>query len=233
VAALAFRLPARLAAMLTAFGGGILMSAVALELVPQADAEAGPVLATAGLIGGMVVFVSIDAWLGRDEDVRMMREAGQAAAAGRPMSMPTSPDAVRGESLAAGLFVDGVPESLALGLTVATGEVGFALLAGILVGNVVESYGATQAILSGERSRRFPVVLMTVIGAALAGSTVLGGSLLAGASADMVGTAQAFAAGAVLAVLTITIIPHAFDEVNRAVAAATVLGFVAGYLLST
>jgi hypothetical protein len=35
--------------------------------------------------------------------------------------------------------VDGVPESVALGLTIAEGEVGLALLVGIAVGNVVEA----------------------------------------------------------------------------------------------
>jgi hypothetical protein len=35
-----------------------------------------------------------------------------------------------------------VPESIALGLTVAEGEIGLALLVGILLGNVVEAYGA-------------------------------------------------------------------------------------------
>ena len=48
----------------------------------------------------------------------------------------------------------------------------------------------------------------------------------------MIGTAQAVAAGAVLAVITIAIVPHAFDEVSRLVASATVLGFITGYLLS-
>jgi hypothetical protein len=61
---------------------------------------------------------------------------------------------------------------------------------------------------------------------------VLGGTALADASGEVVGTAQAIAAGAVLAVITIAIVPHAFEEVSRIVAAATVLGFLVGYLLS-
>jgi ZIP family zinc transporter len=230
-AAAVVRLPERVAATLTALGGGILLSAVALELVPEADAEAGPALTAAGLIAGTLVFVAVDAWLSRDEDTAMMRRAGHAAAAGRPMEMPDRADAARGESLAAGLFVDGVPESIALGLTVASGEVGIALLAGVLVGNVVESYGATQPIVAAGRDRRFALGLMGAIGLALAGATALGGSVLAGASPDVVGTAQAFAAGAVLAVVTITIVPHAFEEVSRLVASATIAGFVAGYLI--
>ncbi len=42
----------------------------------------------------------------------------------------------------------------------------------------------------------------------------------------------AVAAGAVLAVVSISIVPHAFAEVSSRVATATVLGLIAGYLLS-
>jgi zinc transporter, ZIP family len=233
VAAATLRLPERAAATVTAFGGGILLAAVALELVPEADREAGVGLTVFGLIGGTLVYVAADAWLTRDDAMKAMRRSGHAAAAGQPMTMPSShAEAARGESIAAGLFVDGVPESIALGLTIAEGEIGVALLVGIVVGNLVEAYGAAQPIVAGGRSKRFAVALLGVIGLFLAGATVLGGTVLADASAELVGTAQAIAAGAVLAVISIAIIPHAFSEVSSRVASATVLGFIGGYLLS-
>ena len=215
----------KLAAELTAFGGGILFAAVALELVPDADAEAGVALTAAGLVGGTVVYVAIDAWLTRRD---AMRRPLQAAAAGQKMQM----DVARGESIAAGLTVDGIPESLALGLTIAEGELGLALLVGILVGNVVESYGAAQPIVAGGRTKAFAIGLMAVIGAVLALFTVLGATALADAPAELIGTAQAVAAGAVLAVISIAVVPHAFAEVKATVAVAIILGFTAGYLLS-
>jgi zinc transporter, ZIP family len=272
LAAALLRLPERVAATATAFGGGILLAAVALELVPEADAGAGPALTAAGLLGGTLLYVGADAWLSRDPSMRAQRRMGHAAAAGRPMSdmadgraegaldtgrratgsMPrdhpeaahgTGPsatglmprdhsEAARGESIAAGIFVDGVPESIALGLTIAGGSVGVALLAGILLGNVVEAYGAAQPILAGGHTRRFTLLLLGGIGLALAAATVLGGTVLADASDELIGTAQAVAAGAVLAVVSIAIVPHAFNEVSRTVATATVAGFIAGYLLS-
>jgi ZIP family zinc transporter len=149
-----------------------------------------------------------------------------------PTPMTDGSEVARGESIAAGLFVDGVPESLALGLTIAEGEVGVALLAGIVVGNVVEAYGAAQPIVVGGRTKRFAVGLLGVIGVALAAATVAGGTVLGDASPELVGTAQAVAAGAVLAVVSIAVIPHAFEEVSSLVASATVLGFIGGYLLS-
>jgi zinc transporter ZupT len=51
-------------------------------------------------------------------------------------------------------------------------------------------------------------------------------------STQLIGFAQALAAGAVIAVVSISLVPHAFAEVSRAAATATVLGFTAGYLLS-
>jgi ZIP family zinc transporter len=241
LAAALLRLPERVAATATAFGGGILFAAIALELVPEADAGAGAALTAAGLLAGTLVYVGADAWLSRDPAMGEMRRMSHAAAAGRPMS-PKGPGpfgdthdhsvAARGESIAAGIFVDGVPESIALGLTIAEGEVGVALLAGILLGNVVEAYGAAQPILAGGHTRRFALGLLGGIGLALALATIVGGTVLADASEELIGTAQAVAAGAVLAVISIAIVPHAFDEVSRTVATATVAGFIVGYLLS-
>jgi zinc transporter, ZIP family len=231
VAAAVVTLPARTAALLTAFGGGVLLAAIAFELVPEADREAGVALTVAGVVAGALVYVTADARLSRDAEMDRMRRSGHAAAAGQAMMM-RSADTARGESIAVGLFVDGVPESIALGLTIAEGEVGVALLAGVLIGNVVESYGAAQPIVAGGRTRQFAIALMAAIGAALALSTLAGGTALADASGEMVGTLQAVAAGAVLAVITIAIVPHAFEEVSRLVAAATVLGFLLGYVLS-
>jgi zinc transporter, ZIP family len=228
VVAVVLKLPERIAAVVTSFGGGVLVAAVAFELVPEADAEAGAWITALSLLAGTLVFVGADAWLTRDPEMMAMRRATHAAAAGRPMHS----EAARGEAIAAGLFVDGVPESIALGLTIAEGEIGLALLVGIVVGNVVEAYGAAQPIAAGGHSKRFAVGLLGGIGLALAFATVLGGTVLTDAPSELIGGAQALAAGAVLAVVSISIIPHAFEEVSSRVATATVLGFVAGYLLS-
>lgn len=232
VTAAVLRLRARVAAVVTSFGGGILLAAVAFELVPDAGERAGSWVTAGGLLVGTLIYVGADTWLSRNEEMGSMRRLGHAAAAGRPLEISPGTGAARGEAIAAGLVIDGVPESIALGLTVAEGEVGLALLAGILVGNIVEAYGAAQPIIAGGRSKRFTLVLLAGIGATLAVATVLGGVLLSEASDSLVGSAEAIAAGAVLAVISISIVPYAFSEVSSLVATATVLGFVSGYLLS-
>ena len=235
IAAVRLRLPERTAALVTALGGGIMLAAIALDLVRDADAGAGTALTAVGLFAGTLIYVAADARLSQDPSKRAVRRMGHAAAAGRPLSGMDAPghaEAARGKSIAAGIFVDGVPESIALGLTIAQGELGLALLAGILLGNVVEAYGAAQPILAGGGSRGYVLRLLGGMGLALALATTLGGTVLADASEEFVGSLQAIAAGAVLAVISVAIVPHAFNEVSRAVATATVAGFVLGYLLS-
>jgi len=225
-------LPEGVAAPITAFGGGLLLAAVALELVPEADDQAGLGVTAMGMLCGTAVFVGADAWLSRDNSTETMRRARHAAAAGRAVTPSDRAEAARGKSIAAGIFVDGVPESIALGLTVAASDLGVALLVGVLVGNLVEAYGAVRPIIASGYSKKFAVGLIAAIGLALAAATVLGGTLLADASPTLVGGAQAVAAGGVLAVVSIAIIPYAFAEVSRLVAFAVVAGFVGGYLLS-
>lgn len=233
VIAARLRLPAQVAALVTAFGGGILLAAVALELVPEADARAGTAWTVAALLAGAIIYVAADAWLARDEEMSSMRRSGHASAAGLPMARPgNSAEATRGESIAAGIVVDGVPESLALGLMAVERNSGLALLVAVVVGNLTESYGAAQPIIASGRSRSFAVVLMTCIGLALGGVTVLGGLGGSALGDTVVGATQALAAGAVVAVLSISIFPYAFDTANRRVALVTVVGFAVGYLLS-
>lgn len=233
VIAARLKLPERLAAFITAFGGGILFAAVALELVPEADARAGTAWTVVGLLAGAIVYVSADAWLARDKQVSSMRRSGHAAASGQKMARPRdSAEASRGESIAAGIVVDGIPESLALGLMAVEHNSGLALLVAVVVGNITESYGAAQPIIASGRSRGFAVVLLTGIGLALAAVTVLGGLGGQALGATVVGATQAVAAGAVIAVVSISILPYAFDTANRRVALVTVVGFVVGYLLS-
>lgn len=226
-------LPGRVAATVTSFGGGVLLAAVALELVPEADERAGTWLTAAGFLAGALVYVGADAWLSTDESTEALRRSGHAAMSGQAMEMRQADraEAARGEAIAAGLFVDGVPESIALGLTIAEGEIGLALLVGIVLGNVVEAYGAAQPIVASGRSRAFAIGLLSAIGVAVALATLAGATIFANASPEPVGVAQAIASGAVLAVISVSIIPYAFTQVSRWVAVATALGFVVGYLL--
>jgi ZIP family zinc transporter len=227
------RLSSPVAGTITAFGGGLMFSAVAFELVPDADGEAGMALTTFGLLTGCLIYVGANWLLERDVAMRRTRRMARAAAAGRPASGGgNQADVAAGEAIAVGMVVDGVPESIAFGLTITEGELGVALLAGIVVGNIAEAYGAAHPILSGGKTAAFVLRLLAIIGLVLALATVAGATVLADASSKLVGTTQAIAGGAVLAVLSTAVFPESYKEASERVALASVAGFVVGYLLS-
>jgi hypothetical protein len=95
LAAARIRLSERVAATLTVFGGGVLFAAVALELVPEADAQAGVALTAAGLVAGTALYVGADAWVDRNEERSETRRMMHAAAVGHRMEMPADPHAFK------------------------------------------------------------------------------------------------------------------------------------------
>lgn len=222
----------RVASTLAVFGGGVLLAALAFDLVPKAEKEAGAALTAAGLLAGAALFLVADWALTREEPHEDLRRAVHSASAGRRREGSGSEEASRGKSLALGITIDGIPETAALGLTVAEGEIGIALLAGILASNLAESYGAAEPIRSGGYSRGFAVGLFAVIAVVLFAALVAGSLLLSGVDPALIGFAEAIAGGAIFATVNVALVPHAFAEVSRWAAVAAILGLVAGYLLS-
>ena len=233
VAAALLPLWERFATLATTFGGGILIGALAFDLVPEAEQHAGMTLTAIGLAAGTLTFLGLDWLLAHGEEREELRRAHARRRLGRAHRAGAARTAAgRGKSIALGIFIDGVPETAALGITIAEGAIGLPLLVGVVVSNLVESYGASEAIVSAGYSRRYPIALFAGIGAALLVAIAVGATVLAGAPDRVIGTAEAVAGGAIFATVLVAIIPHAFAEVSRWAAVAATAGLVTGYLLS-
>jgi ZIP family zinc transporter len=138
-----------------------------------------------------------------------------------------------GNAIALGALLDGVPESLVLGMSLAVGgSVSLGFLVAVFVSNVPESLSAT-ADMRDVRPRH---VIMRIWVAIATVSAVAGG--IGYAIIDVVPAAdgryvQAFAAGAVLTMLADSMMPQAFDDGGKRVALLTTLGFAVAALLTT
>jgi zinc transporter, ZIP family len=123
--ALAWRMPNRVLGGIMGFGSGVLISAVAYELVLDAfDSSAGNGGLALGLISGSLVFFAGDAYIDRmGGSDRKSMQGGQSE--GSPLA------------IVLGIVLDGVPESIVLGLTLLSGEsVGAAFLAAVFISNL-------------------------------------------------------------------------------------------------
>jgi zinc transporter, ZIP family len=190
-----------------AFAAGSLTAALAFELLAE-EKHDSLVLASLGLVAGGAVFTFIDAAVER----RWQREKAT------------------GIALLAVVTLDGVPENLALGVTLAA-EGSIALLAAIFFSNLAESLGGAADMRRGGDTARRAILLWLATGALLALAIVVG--RLLGTTGGTQGFLLAFAGGAVLASLVDTVMPEAYREGGPYVAFATIGGFLLSFLLAT
>ncbi|MCD2443851.1 ZIP family zinc transporter [Agromyces sp. SYSU K20354] len=208
------RVPTRVVAAVMAFGAGVLISALAFDLVLEAQAEGGFWPTVGGFAVGAVVYVLANRLLDR-LDQRNPRGRGESPGTGL--------------GIALGALLDGIPESAVLGLSmVGGGGVSIPVFVAILISNVPEGLSSTADLKASGRSRTYVFVLWTGIALASALASLAGFVLLDGASGELTAFITAIAAGAILAMICDTMIPEAF----RSAHAFTGLLATAGFLLS-
>jgi ZIP family zinc transporter len=217
-----FKISLRVIGLIMGFGAGVLISAVAFDLVEEAASKSSGYGAVAwGLFVGCGVFFGGD-WL--------ISRLG-----GADRKDPTG-DQQSGSALAIvlGTVLDGIPESMVIGLTIfAGGEVGAAYLAAVFISNLPEAISSTTGLVSGgwKKSR----ILWMWIGIAVVSglASLAGYSLFQNSSPDTVAFVLAFAAGAILTMLADTMMPEAFEHGGKLVGVVTTLGFAVAYAIHT
>jgi ZIP family zinc transporter len=219
--------------LVMAFGVGTLISSIAFELVEPALETAGDVwLIVLGLLAGSIVFFLGDravAGIGAPRRKGALPHHGSATKQG---------DTERGESsglgIALGTALDGIPESMVLGMSiVGLGSVGPALLAAIWISNLPESLGSTVGLASSGRSRRWIRGLWWSIVAASAVAAAVGFAIVSATGPRVGAAVQAFAAGALLTMIADEMAPQAFGRSALYTGLATTLGFIVAFLLSS
>ncbi|HWI30174.1 MAG TPA: zinc permease [Microbacterium sp.] len=237
-----FQLPKRLLAILLAFAAGALITALAFELFEDSYERGGIWLAAIGLFAGAIVFTVLSALLDRwaqagerarpaDEYAGSAKLDTDAAAADRAPTAATTRGAA-GLALLAAVTLDGVPENLALGISLTEGTGGIALLAAIFVSNLPEALVGAASMREQGRSAARIIGLWCACAVLLVVAVVVGAVFLSGSDPAVVSLPLAFAAGAVLASLADTLMPEAFHNGGPAVAISTAAGFVLSFVLS-
>jgi ZIP family zinc transporter len=138
-----------------------------------------------------------------------------------------------GETIALGALIDGVTESMVLGMSLAVGgSVSLGFLVAVFVSNIPESLSATAELVA-TRSRRSIYKLWASITLASAVAGGLGYLIIDQIPSVDGRYVQAFAGGAVLTMLADGMMPDAFQQGGRRVALLTALGFAVAAVLTT
>ncbi len=201
--------------LIMGFGAGAIISAAAYQLVLGAVVNEGWHFALVGLgmAAGALTFYLADKWVDRLGGAqRMDFDGGQAGGSGMGILL--------------GSLLDGVPESLVLGLSIAhSPQVSLAFVFAVAISNIPQGLGGTAGMLSSGWARpRITRLWLAVCGASILAAAVgyAAAQLVPGASGALF---DAFAAGALLVMLADSMIPESFEHGSSETGLALTLGF--------
>jgi len=212
----------RMLGIIMAFGAGVLISAVAYDLVEEAfDTSAGAGGIGWGFATGAVVFFAGDALIDRMGGNRRKSSGGEQADGS-------------GLAIVLGAVLDGIPESIVLGIGLLAGTgVSVAFIAAVCISNLPEGLAATTGLLAAGWSRRDALLLWSGVALVSALAALVGYAAFDEAAPRTVAFVLAFAGGAILTMLADTMMPEAFREEGRLVGLFTAAGFAFAFLLHT
>ena len=200
--------PSRFVGWLAAFGAGALVSAVAFDLVAQ-GAALGSVGVTLWMLIGAGVFIA--------GDYAVDRRIGSGGSEGGALG------------IVLGAAVDGVPESLIFGVSLANGAgISTAFLAAVIISNIPQALAPSAELAAAGWSRSRLTIMWSVVVLTCGVAAALGFAVGAlGGTGDRM---AALAAGGVLCMLTNSLVPFAYEKGGRLAGLWTVVGFALAIL---
>lgn len=220
---LRFNFSKKFVAYIMGFGSGVLMSAVSIDLMSDAyEKSKNPVLISIFALMGALFFVFFDYLI--DNAGGKHRRTRDAYATTKESS---------GLSLFLGTLLDGIPESIVLGITIANGgAAGIVFCIAIFLSNFPEGLSGTIGMRHSGLQPIKIVMMWTATVILSIAAAVVGYIFLGSSDVSIIVACMSFASGAVLAVLCDTMIPEAFELGGRWIALVTVSGFLIAFLLS-
>ncbi|WP_261663938.1 ZIP family metal transporter [Deinococcus sp. Marseille-Q6407] len=215
LAGLRLRLSETWVAAVMAFGSGVLISALAFELMDEAYSQGGLTASAAGFLGGAALYVAatslMERWQGNSGDKE---------------------DQESGTAFVVGALIDGIPESIVVGLSLLGGSaVSLVTVIAIFLSNIPEGLSGAAGMKKNYRPGQI-MLLWTGVILLLGVASLLGYTAFDHASPATVAATTAVAAGGILAMLMNTMIPDAFKEDHNWSGLIAALGFLVSFTLS-
>ena len=219
------KVPTKVIAGVMAFGSGVLISALSFELMEEAFEQAGLTATATGFLLGALIYAVAN---------RILAIWGARHRKRSGTQQPSEEDqAGSGVAIAVGALIDGIPESIAIGLSILHGgAVSVATVAAIFLSNLPEGLSSSAGMRRAGRSAAYVFGVWTAIAIACGLASLAGYAVFGAFSPFIVAVTTAVAAGGMLAMIVDTMIPEAVAEAHDWARRFVVLGFLVSFALT-
>lgn len=222
------RVPQAVIASVMAFGSGVLISAVAFDLMQEAAARGGLLSAAIGFLGGALAYLGANALLAR-RGARHRKRSGSNPGEDQPSEQEQSGS---GLAIAIGALLDGIPESVVLGIGLLTGGgVSLSVLAAVFISNIPEGLSSAAGMKKKGRTAAYVFGVWIGIAVISAVAALVGYAALGGAPPEVIAVITSVAAGAILTMIADTMIPEAFEKTRTWTGVIATVGFLVAFAI--
>ena len=218
-------LPHKAIARTMAIGAGLLLAAASIELSIEALKNAAPILVVVVLLSGAAIFSFLNAVLAAN-GAKHRKRCGQCVAQPSEVERAGS-----GTAIALGTAIDAIPEALILGVWLSAHGLDAVLIAAITIANFPEALSAAEGMRRADRPVGWILGMWGGIAAMTTVLTGVGFALAGSSSQSSVAILQAFAAGALISMVSETMLPEAVHDTPHYVGLVATVGFAILLLL--